>query len=77
MKNKAYLHISFIIIFYNKIKAYKEVIIMCHGFGFYSYPNGIWFMGGMFIFRALFALAVLILGYKLLKGFLNNKAHTD
>ncbi len=49
---------------------------MCNWFGFYNYPGGMWFMGGMMIFRALFAVAVLVLGYKLIKSFLGNRTHT-
>lgn len=50
---------------------------MCRGFGFYNYPGGMWFMGGMFIFRGLFAIAVLVLGYKLIKNFLENKSQSN
>ncbi len=50
---------------------------MCNWLGFYNYPGSIWFMGGMFIFRALFAVVVLVLGYKLIKSLLDGRSHTN
>ena len=50
---------------------------MCHGFGFYNYPGSMWFMGGTMLFRALIAVGLLILGYKLIKNIGINKTHTD
>lgn len=46
---------------------------MCHGYGFYGFPGGHWFMGGMAIFRPLFAIGVLALGYKLIRGLIESK----
>lgn len=50
---------------------------MCHGYGFYNQPGGMWFMGGMMIFRALFAVAILVLGYKLIKNYLDARKQSE
>ena len=50
---------------------------MCHGFNFYNYPRDFWFIGGIMIFKVLFAIIILALGYKIIKNLLATKAHTD
>lgn len=56
---------------------------MCGRFGFYNYPNfynypgNMWFIGGMFILRVAFGIALLVLGYKLIKSFLDKRTPTN
>ncbi|WP_236910009.1 hypothetical protein [Clostridium sp. Cult3] len=50
---------------------------MCQGFGFYNYPGNTWLFGGMLIFRVLFAIGLLVLGYKLVMHFINNRTSAN